>query len=136
MSMIKSKGVLPDLNEFRIPIKFLASMLAAGDEAPVEAALVKLLAVRAYRRAQRVDGVDDQNLLDAVGLTAEDARGMHRLLALAHFHERFVIPTTRRERTDSAPYIERGFSGFREMTPASKPKRRTSFHGQSTGVGS
>jgi len=136
MSMIKSEGILPNINEFRIPIKFLANLLAAGHEKPVEIALVRQLAVRAYRRSQRVDGIDDQALLDAVGLTAADARGMHRLLALAHFHERFVVPTTRRERTANAPYIERGFSGFREMTPTSSPLRRTSFHGESARVGS
>jgi nitrate reductase beta subunit len=74
--------------------------------------------------------------LKAVGLTIEDARAMHRLLALAHYHERFVIPTTRRERTDNAPYIERGFSGFREMAASASPGRRTSFHGGRSEVGS
>ncbi len=123
MSMIKSKGVLPQLDEFRIPIRFLANLMSAGHEEPIQKALVRQLAIRAFRRAERVEGVVDTGILDAVGLTLEDARDMHRLLSLAHFHERFVIPTTRREQTANAPYIERGFAGFREMTPSSSPRR-------------
>lgn len=70
------------------------------------------------------------------GLTLKQARGLHRLLSLAHFNERFVIPTTRREETASAPYIERGFAGYDKMGPSDKPKRRKSFHGKREEVGS
>ena len=129
-------GILPDLEEFRIPIRFLASMFAAGNEEEVRIALRRQLAVRAFRRSERVEGKLNETILDSVGLTVEQARAMHRLLALAHYHERFVIPTTRRERTENAPYIERGFSGFREMTPSESPRRRSYFHGRKPGVGS
>jgi nitrate reductase beta subunit len=83
-----------------------------------------------------VEKKPDTAVLEAVGLTVEQARHMHRLLSLGHFHERFVVPTTHRELTDNAPYIERGFSGFREMTPSDAPRRRRSFHGKKPGVGS
>ncbi len=59
---------------------------------------------------------------------------MHRLLALAHFGERFVVPTTHVENTGSAPYVERGFAGFDELAPGAAPRRRTSFHGRGEGV--
>ncbi len=129
-------GVLPTLDNFRIPIKYLARLLAAGNQAEVEQALRRQLALRAFRRSERVDGQADTAVLDEVGLTVEDARGMHRLLSLGHFHERFVVPTTRRELTASSPYIERGFAGFSEMRPTSVPHRRGEFHGGSTEVGS
>ncbi len=74
--------------------------------------------------------------MESVGLTAQDARDIHRMLALGHFHERYVIPTTRRERTDNAPYIERGFSGFSELAPSESPRRRRFFHGGKQEVGS
>ncbi len=74
--------------------------------------------------------------MESVGLTAQDARDIHRMLALGHFHERYVIPTTRRDRTANAPYIERGFSGFSELQPAAFPKRRSFFHGGKQEVGS
>ena len=136
IGMVDGKSVLPNLDEFRIPVKFLASLFSAGNNAPVELALLRQLAVRAFRRSERVEGITDIEVLKKVGLTEQDARDMHRLLALAHYHERFVVPTTRRERTENSPYIERGFSGFSEMTPSSAPRRRTSFHGKREEVGS
>ncbi len=134
LAMINSDGVLPSLEEFRIPIQYLARMLAAGNEEEVAKALRRQLAVRYYRRGQRVEGHDDVSVLEEVGLTPEDARGMHRLLSLGHYHERFVVPTTRREKTANSPYIERGFSGFVEMSPSKNPKRRSFFHGPTPGV--
>lgn len=134
--MVVGEGVLPSLEEFRIPIRYLARLLAAGDEGPVRKALARLLAVRAFRRSERVEGKGDPLVLEEAGLTVEDARAIHRLLALAHFHERFVIPTTRREETASAPYVERGFVGFDEMGPSDRPRRRTAFHGGRVEVGS
>ncbi|MHA1546263.1 MAG: nitrate reductase subunit beta, partial [Alphaproteobacteria bacterium] len=90
----------------------------------------------AFRRNERVEGVTDDAVLRAAGLTTKDARDMHRLLSLAHFHERFVIATTRSENSAQAPYIERGFAGFDELAPGKSPKRRRSFHGQTPEVAS
>ncbi len=134
--MIGKDSVLPDLEEFRIPMQYLARLLAAGNEEEVGIALKRLLAVRAFRRSERVEGVTDDAVLREVGLSVQDARDMHRLLALAHYHERFVIATTRPEETDNAPYIERGYTGFGELTPGAAPRRRRFFHGQKQGVGS
>lgn len=128
--------VLPDLDDFRIPVQYLARLLAAGNQRPVRKALRRLLAVRAFRRSERIEGTAEESVLQEVGLTPEAARDMHRLLALAHYHERFVVPTTHREETDAAPYIERGFAGFDEMAPDDSPRRRTGFHGGSEEVGS
>jgi nitrate reductase beta subunit len=135
-AMVEGGGVIPDLKEFRIPIKYLSRLLAGGKDELVEIALKRLLALREFRRAKRVYKKDDVELLESVGLTVEDANEMHRLLALAHYHERFVIPTTKRERTANAPYIERGFAGFSNMRPSQEPRRRSTFHGGKTEVGS
>jgi len=129
-------GVLPDLDTFRIPMKYLARLFGAGNQEVVKHALYRLLALRAYRRSVRVDGKADLAVLAKVGLAEADAIGMHRLLALAHHHERFVVPTAHREATVDAPYIERGFAGFDELVPDKGPKRRTTFHGNSEEVGS
>ena len=136
LQMVNGRSVLPDLDEFRIPVQFLSTMLAAGNDQLVRTALMRQLAVRAFRRSERVYGKPDTEVLQAAGLTEDDARHMHRLLSLAHFHERYVIPTTRRERTANAPYIERGYSGFSELTPSDKPRRRSFFHGERQEVGS
>ena len=129
-------SVLPDLDNFRVPIQYLARLLAAGRQQPVRSALKKILAMRAFRRGERVDGEVKTRVLAEAGMDEQEARDMHRLLALAHYHERFVIPTNRREKSDGAPYIERGFAGFDEMEPDNQPKRRTSFHGDTEEVGS
>jgi nitrate reductase beta subunit len=135
-AMVGKDHVIPKLDEFRIPIKYLARLLAAGNEKEIAKALNRQLAVRVFRRIERVEGKIDEAPLREVGLSVKDARDMHRLLALAHFHERFVIATTRPERTGQAPYIERGFVGFDELAPGESPQRRGFFHGQKPGVGS
>ncbi|MGB0128860.1 MAG: nitrate reductase subunit beta, partial [Rhodocyclaceae bacterium] len=136
MDMVDGGTVLPDLKEFRIPIQYLARLLAAGNTAEVEKALLRQLALREFRRQERVEGKTDESILAKVGLNVSQARHMHRLLALAHFHERFVVATARTEDTDNAPYLERGFTGYDLMSPGASPKRRTSFHGNKMGVGS
>jgi nitrate reductase beta subunit len=132
--MVGKANVIPNLDQFRIPIQYLARLLAAGNEEEVAKALKRQLAVRAFRRAERVEGELDEAPLREAGLSVQDARDMHRLLALAHFHERFVIATTRPEETEHAPYIERGFVGFDELAPGESPVRRRAFHGQVPGA--
>jgi len=127
-------GIFPGLDEFRIPIEYLASLLSAGQVDVVRVALERQLAVRAFRRSERVDGKPDATVLEAVGLNVEQARELHRLLALAHFGERFVVPTTHAENTGSAPYLERGYAGYDELAPGQAPRRRTEFHGGAEGV--
>jgi len=136
LDMVDGGTVLPDLKEFRIPIEYLARLLAAGNTAEVEKALLRQLALREFRRLERVEGREDPSVLERVGLTVKQARHMHRLLALAHFHERFVVATARTEDTDDAPYLERGFTGYDLLAPDAAPRRRTEFHGNKMGVGS
>lgn len=126
--------LFPGLDEFRIPMEYLASLLSAGNVEEIRKALARQLAVRRFRRSERVEGVADEGVLAEAGLSREDAVHMHRLLALAHYHERFVVPTNHTEKTASTPYIERGFAGFAEFTADKGPKRRTTFHGAQEGV--
>jgi nitrate reductase beta subunit len=64
-------GVIPDVDSLRIPLRYLANLLTAGDEKPVKRALKRLLAMRAYKRSQQVDGVQDLQVLEDVGLSVE-----------------------------------------------------------------
>ncbi|GIW52200.1 MAG: respiratory nitrate reductase subunit beta [Gemmatimonadales bacterium] len=119
---------LDELSKFRVPLKYLANLFAAGNEEEVKKSLLRQLAVRHYERSIRVDRNPDLKVLERVGLTEEDARGIVRGLSLAFYHERFVIPTTKREKADLSPYTERGFAGFAEMTLSSPLGRRRSYH--------
>jgi nitrate reductase / nitrite oxidoreductase, beta subunit len=129
--MDKTKGMLIDLDEldkFRVPISYLASLFAAGNEEEVRKSLRRQLAVRHYERSIRVDRKPDVSVLDRVGLTEEDARQITRAVSLSFYDERFVVPTTRREGADISPYTERGFAGFSAMSPTTKLKRRKSYY--------
>jgi nitrate reductase beta subunit len=118
-----SNGEIPDVASLRIPVRYLANLLTAGDEGPVVRALERLLAMRAWRRAMNVDGVEDVAVLAQVGLTVGQAREMYRYLAIANYEDRFVVPSAKREYANDA-FGERGGCGFtfgNGCSPASSP---------------
>ena len=108
---IDMHGELPDVKSLRIPLKYLANMLTAGDERPVARALERMLAMRAWRRAKNVDGVENIKVLEQAGLTLHQAEEMYRYLAIANYEDRFVVPSAHREYADDA-FGERGGCGF------------------------
>ncbi|MGH1540071.1 MAG: nitrate reductase subunit beta [Arenicella sp.] len=104
--------VIPDVESLRIPMKYLANLLTAGDEKPVVLALKRLLAMRAYKRSQQVEGEEDQEVLDDVGLSKKQIEEMYRYLAIANYEDRFVVPTGHRELNVPEAYEERNGCGF------------------------
>ena len=108
---IEFDGILPKIESLRIPVRYLANMLTAGDEAPVVLALKRLMAMRVYMRGKHVDGNPDSRVLDQVGLTQAQVEDMYRYLAIANYEDRFVIPTAHREMARDA-FPERNGCGF------------------------
>ena len=53
---------MPDVRSLRIPLKYLANLLTAGDEQPVALGLERMLAMRAYMRAKTIEGVLDETI--------------------------------------------------------------------------
>ena len=104
-------GEIPDLKSLRIPLRYLANMLTAGDEAPVVRALERMIAMRAFKRSQQVDGVEDLDVLKQVGLNAVQVEEMYRYMALANYEDRFVIPTSHRAYAENA-YDLKSSCGF------------------------
>jgi nitrate reductase beta subunit len=128
--MAKPEGTLlglDELDKFRVPMKYLASLFGAGNQEVVAASLKRQLAVRHYQRSIRVEKKPDVDVLEKVGLTEEDAKGIHRSVSLAFYNERFVVAPTKREEADISPYTERGFAGFPGMGPWGPMKRRKSY---------
>ncbi len=104
-------GDIPDLKSLRIPLKYLANMLTAGDEAPVERALERMIAMRAYMRSVHLEGVQDRQLLERVGLTVQQIEEMYRYMALANYEDRFVVPSSHRSYAENA-YDMKSSCGF------------------------
>ena len=104
-------GELPDVRSLRIPVQYLANLLTAGDEAPVVAALERMLAMRAYMRDRHVEKRENTAVLKQVGLSREEIEDMYRYMAIANYEDRFVIPTTHREYAENA-YDLRGGCGI------------------------
>jgi nitrate reductase beta subunit len=102
---------MPDVSQLRIPVKYLANLLTAGEEAPVVSALERMMAMRQYMRSKTVDGVIDEAVAEKVGLSGNEIEEMYRIMAIANYEDRFVIPTTHREHAEDA-YNLRGSCGF------------------------
>ncbi|WP_300017402.1 nitrate reductase subunit beta [uncultured Roseobacter sp.] len=111
-------GAMPDVRNLRIPVRYLANMLTAGDEAPVVSALERMLAMRAYMRSKTVEGVIDEAIAARVGLSGRVIEDMYKIMALADYEDRFVIPTTHREQVEEA-YDLRGGCGFTDSNGCS-----------------
>jgi nitrate reductase beta subunit len=101
------------LDSMRIPVRYLANLLTAGDEVPIREGLKRLMGLRDYMRSIRLGDEPDTKGLELVGLTESSAQEMYRLLALAKYEDRYVIPTTRREDSENL-HETRGSCGFPE----------------------
>jgi nitrate reductase beta subunit len=104
-------GGMPDVRSLRIPLRYLANMLTAGNEEPVARGLERMIAMRTYMRAKTVDGVIDEKIASRVGLKGSQIEEMYHVMAIANYEDRFVIPTTHREVSEDA-YELRGSCGF------------------------
>jgi nitrate reductase beta subunit len=89
--------LFPAVDKLRIPVEYLANLLSAGDTGVITGVLRRLSAMRGYMRKQQVLGEHDQALPDAVEMTAADLEDMYRLLAIAKYDERYVIPRAHAE---------------------------------------
>ncbi|MBB6120785.1 nitrate reductase subunit beta [Nocardiopsis algeriensis] len=81
------------IDTLRIPVEYLAELFTAGDPEPVRLVLRRLAAMRSYMRRINLGQEEDASIAEAVGMSGEDVYDMYRLLALAKYDERYVIPT-------------------------------------------
>jgi len=104
-------GIIPDVESLRIPVRYLANLLTAGKEEPVIHALKRMLAMRAYKRAEVVHGTEDTDVLNEVGLDAATVEDMYQIMAIANYEDRFVIPSSHKEMVEDS-FNEKGSCGF------------------------
>ena len=81
------------LEALRIPIGYLAGLFTAGDTGTVEAVLRRLAAMRSYMRDINLGRETQPHIPASVGMTEEQMYEMYRLLAIAKYEERYVIPS-------------------------------------------
>lgn len=85
------------IDALRIPVDYLAELFTAGDPAPVTAVLRRLAAMRAYQRRINLGEPPDESIATAVGMTGPQVEDMYRLLAIAKYEDRYVIPAAHAE---------------------------------------
>ena len=85
------------LDSLRIPIEYLAELFSAGDPTPVRSSLGKLAAMRSYMRDINLGREPRPEIPEAVGMTEESIYEMYRLLAIAKYEDRYVIPKAHAE---------------------------------------
>jgi nitrate reductase beta subunit len=86
------------IEALRIPVEYLAELFTAGRTDIVTGVLRKLAAMRAYMRDVTLGRDGDPSIPASVGMTEESLYEMYRLMAIAKYAERYVIPTAHVER--------------------------------------
>jgi nitrate reductase beta subunit len=81
------------LESLRIPLEYLAGLFTAGDTETVAGVLRRLAAMRSYLRDINLGREPQPHIPEAVGMSEEQIYRMYRLLAIAKYEERYVIPT-------------------------------------------
>jgi nitrate reductase beta subunit len=85
------------IDTLRIPVEYLAELFTAGDVQPVDRVLHKLAAMRSFMRDINMGRDADESIAVQVGMTGEQMYDMYRLLAIAKYDERYVIPAAHAE---------------------------------------
>ncbi|MFD2657081.1 nitrate reductase subunit beta [Gracilibacillus thailandensis] len=104
MNVIEGKGsiadvddIFPAIDNMRIPIEYLANLLTAGNTDHIRTVLKKMAVMRSFMRAETTGKAFDEEIMKELGLTKEETRKMFRLLSIAKYDDRFVIPKSHRE---------------------------------------
>ena len=101
-----SENLFGAIDALRIPAEYLAELFTAGDPKPVRDVLARLAAMRSYMRTVNLGGERQPEIAEAVGMSGADIEDMYRLLALAKYDERYVIPSAHGELHEQAGQLE------------------------------
>jgi len=106
---IEAAGEAPSLDQMRVPIEYLSRLLSGGNTAVLREVLAKLVAVRGYMREKNLGNTPDEKVLRDAGLGTDDAQALYRLMTIAGYNERNVIP--RQQREDENAHRRKGEQG-------------------------
>ena len=118
MNLFEGKGsnlnpddIFPAIDNMRIPVQYLANLLTAGDVEIVKNVLKKMAVMRQYMRAKNLGKEYDKAVIESLRLTEVKIEEMYRLLAIAKYEDRFVIPSAHKEEFSNL-YEEQGSAGY------------------------
>lgn len=110
-SSLEANDIFPAIDNMRIPVEYLANLLTAGDTTRIRAVLRKMAVMRIHMRNQQTGKTSEPSLLNSVGMDAQEVEDMYRLLAIAKYNDRFVIPPAHREQVEDL-FSEQGSCGL------------------------
>ncbi len=85
------------IEALRIPVEYLAELFTAGDTEVVTGVLRRLAAMRSYLRGITLHDDADEAIPASVGMDGATMYEMYRLLAIAKYDDRYVIPKAHEE---------------------------------------
>jgi len=89
--------VFAAIDALRVPAEYLANLFTAGDPEPVRRVLRTLAAVRTLMRARQLGLQLPKGLAEVVSASEAGLEDLYRLLAIAKYDERYVIPPAHAE---------------------------------------
>ena len=104
-------GIIPSVDEMRIPLRYLANLLTAGKVEPIKAALERMIAMRRFKRGQTVHGETLEATLSGTGLTPARVEDLYHIMAIANYEDRFVIPSSHKELVENS-FDDKASCGF------------------------
>ncbi|WP_396657258.1 nitrate reductase subunit beta [Microbacterium sp.] len=85
------------IEALRIPVEYLAELFTAGDTEIITRVLRRLAGMRSFMRDITLGAEPDESIPESVGMDGESMYEMYRLLAIAKYDDRYVIPTAHYE---------------------------------------
>jgi nitrate reductase beta subunit len=89
--------VFATIDALRIPVEYLANLFTAGKVETVQLVLRKLAVVRAIQRAGQLGLVPKDKLTATVDSSLHELDDLYRLLAIAKYEDRYVVPKAHAE---------------------------------------
>jgi nitrate reductase beta subunit len=92
-----ARNLFGAIDSLRIPKEYLAELFTAGDTDVIDKVLRKLAAMRSTMRDINLGREVDLSAAEAVGFDEATVLELYRLLAIAKYEERYVIPAAHSE---------------------------------------
>ena len=131
--LVGENGIIPSVDEMRIPLRYLANLLTAGKVEPIKLALERMIAMRRFKRGQVVHGETLAQTLDGTRLTPEMLDEMYQIMAIANHEDRFVIPTSHKEMVENS-FGDKSSCGFTFGNGCSGGESEESLFGKRKGT--